>query len=123
VGDGESLATTPAPVPFKMKQSRLADFFNDSTKTAAHKEDAHKEEVKSARRLKTSKEKKSKKDQTSQVRAEARWMDTAERQDGHLNQVGKVVSLVMSRTQTQTNIFYFYLMHCLFVWSVSSCYN
>jgi hypothetical protein len=56
-------------MPFKMKQSRLADFFNDSTKTAAHKEDAHKEEVKSARRLKTSKEKKSKKDQpTSQVR-------------------------------------------------------
>jgi hypothetical protein len=63
-----------------------------------------------------------------QVRAEARWMDTAERQDGHLNQVGKVVSLAdrpqgqdrKSRTQTQTNIFYFYLMNCLFVWSVAS---
>ena len=88
VGDGKSLATTPAPVPFKMKQSRLA----------AHKEDAHKEEVKSARRLKTAKEKKSKEDQpTSQVWAEARWMDTAERQGGHLNQVGKVVSLVTGR--------------------------
>ncbi len=88
MGDGKSLATTPAPVPFKMKQSRLA----------AHKEDAHKEEVKSARKLKTSKENKSMNDQpTSQVRAEARWMDTAERQDGHLNQVGKVVSLVTGR--------------------------
>ncbi len=55
-----------------MKQSRLADFFNNSTKTAAHKEDAHKEKVKLARRLKTSKEKKSKKDRpTNQARAEA----------------------------------------------------
>ncbi len=94
--DAKALLNTTATdgVPLKFKQVKLADFYITSTKAAAAKEDAHREEVKAARKGK----KKSKDPATSsKVVSEARWLDKSERQDGQLNKEGKVVAVVPGR--------------------------
>ena len=94
---------TSTPAAVRLKQGNLAIWAMKIASDAGQRQDDHIEKVKNARKEKKDKarkekNKKKRKPEDEAIRAEARWEDRAQRQDGAAYREGKIISIAETKS-------------------------